>query len=263
MVVEDHDLVRQTLCDRLKREPDFKVVATAATAQEAIEQTLAHEPAIILMDIDLDGVASLEATVRITSLRPSTRIIFVSAFAHDRYIDRALALRAHGYVTKREKLNVLIDAIRAVASGRRYFSEEIHSRFVEAGACVGDSLEAWPGRQPERSSALASSDTLCPQSASAQVSVRATIAPDFVGPLRPFDELGAPEPRTRFATITPRQRQILAYIADGRSKREIANLLHVSVKTVESHCEALMARLCVHDRVGLARYAIREGLVSP
>ena len=47
----------------------------------------------------------------------------------------------------------------------------------------------------------------------------------------------------------------------GMSKKEIAEVIHLAVKTVERHCCNLMDKLDIHDRVGLARYAIREGIV--
>lgn len=64
-------------------------------------------------------------------------------------------------------------------------------------------------------------------------------------------------------TLTPRQREILQLIAEGRSTKEIASLLEVSVKTVETHRAQLMERLDIHDVPGLVRYAIRTGLVTP
>lgn len=63
--------------------------------------------------------------------------------------------------------------------------------------------------------------------------------------------------------LTPRQREILQLIAEGRTTREIAALLHLSVKTVETHRAQLMERLDLHDIAGLVRYAIRMGLVTP
>ena len=63
--------------------------------------------------------------------------------------------------------------------------------------------------------------------------------------------------------LSPRQRQVLQLIAEGRNTREIAGQLHVSVKTVETHRAELMRRLDIHDVAGLTRYAIRAGLVSP
>ena len=62
--------------------------------------------------------------------------------------------------------------------------------------------------------------------------------------------------------LTPRQREILQLIAEGKSSKQIAQLLKASVKTIESHRASLMERLDIHEVAGLVRYAIRNGLVS-
>ena len=62
--------------------------------------------------------------------------------------------------------------------------------------------------------------------------------------------------------LTPRQREILQLIAEGKNTKEIASLLEISIKTVEAHRLQLMDRLDIHDVPGLVRYAIRSGLVS-
>jgi DNA-binding NarL/FixJ family response regulator len=62
--------------------------------------------------------------------------------------------------------------------------------------------------------------------------------------------------------LTPRQREILQLIAEGQTTKQIANTLHISVKTVETHRMQLMERLDIHDVAGLVRFAIRMGLVE-
>jgi DNA-binding NarL/FixJ family response regulator len=64
------------------------------------------------------------------------------------------------------------------------------------------------------------------------------------------------------ATLTDREREVLCYIARGMTKKDIADTMCVSVKTVDYHCTNLMDKLKIHDRVDLARFAIREGLVD-
>jgi DNA-binding NarL/FixJ family response regulator len=68
--------------------------------------------------------------------------------------------------------------------------------------------------------------------------------------------------RPAIERLTFRQREILQLIAEGNSTQEIANLLSISVKTVETHRMQLMERLDIHDIVGLVRFAIRVGLVT-
>lgn len=63
--------------------------------------------------------------------------------------------------------------------------------------------------------------------------------------------------------LTPRQREILQLIAEGRTTREIAQILQIGIKTVETHRTQLMERLDIHDIAGLVRYAIRIGLIAP
>lgn len=63
--------------------------------------------------------------------------------------------------------------------------------------------------------------------------------------------------------LTPRQREVLQLIAEGKNTKTIADMLKISVKTVETHRAALMERLGVHDIPGLVRYAIRNGLIEP
>jgi DNA-binding NarL/FixJ family response regulator len=65
------------------------------------------------------------------------------------------------------------------------------------------------------------------------------------------------------AVLTPREDEVLKLIAEGRSSKEIARLLSISLKTVESHRANILARLGMSDRTQLTRYAIRAGLIEP
>ena len=64
-------------------------------------------------------------------------------------------------------------------------------------------------------------------------------------------------------SLTPREVEVMQHVARGRTKREAADLLSISVKTVESHVQNLMKKLDVHNNVELTRFAIREGFVRP
>jgi two-component system, NarL family, response regulator NreC len=71
--------------------------------------------------------------------------------------------------------------------------------------------------------------------------------------------------KTNFSRVplTSRQRQVLQLVAEGKTTKEVASLLGVSVKTAESHRASLMEKLSIHDTAGLVRYAIRIGLIRP
>jgi len=68
--------------------------------------------------------------------------------------------------------------------------------------------------------------------------------------------------RHLLATLSPRQREVLRFIAEGRTTKQIAQELEISVKTVETHRAQLMERLGIHDVAGLVRYAITVGLIE-
>jgi DNA-binding NarL/FixJ family response regulator len=76
---------------------------------------------------------------------------------------------------------------------------------------------------------------------------------------------GTPQPSEgwAFATLTPRQREVLQLVAEGHSSKEIASRLNVALKTVETHRTELMERLGIHGVASLVRYAIQVGLVRP
>jgi Response regulator containing a CheY-like receiver domain and an HTH DNA-binding domain len=63
--------------------------------------------------------------------------------------------------------------------------------------------------------------------------------------------------------LTPRQREILTLVAEGKSTKEIAHGLKLSVKTVETHRAQMMERLNIHDVAGLVKYALHVGLIPP
>jgi tRNA-binding protein len=86
-----------------------------------------------------------------------------------------------------------------------------------------------------------------------QVQERFALDPDG----RPLASL-----ETRLATLTPREQEVLRYVASGLSKKEVAAKLSLSVKTIEHHTSSLMEKLGIHDRVELSRYAVREGLIE-
>jgi len=210
LLADDHSMVRRLLGSRLADEPDMTVVATVSNADDAIAETIRLRPDIILMDIDMPGLSCFEAAGAIHRHSPGSRIIFLSAFFHDRYIEQAMAVQAWGYITKSEPENSVLEAIRKVSAGVAYFSPDVKARIV---------VDSQGAR-------LAS------------------------------------EGRSRASTLTEREMEVLRYLARGMAKKEIARTMHISVNTVNRHTTSLMGKLDIHDRVELARYAIREGLAE-
>ena len=70
-------------------------------------------------------------------------------------------------------------------------------------------------------------------------------------------------PSTPSAPLTPREREVLQLVAEGKSTKEVAEILKVEVKTAETHRTNIMKKLDIHDIASLVRYAIRHGLIQP
>lgn len=129
-IVDDHALLRDMLKQRLNQEQDIDVVSVAENGSTAVEDASYLRPDILLMDIDMPGISAFEASRKIRHVSPDTRIIFLSAYVNDSYINQALEVEASGYVIKEHSLINLLEAIQAVFSGGNYFSPEIQSRLV-------------------------------------------------------------------------------------------------------------------------------------
>ena len=130
LLVDDHTLMREVLGDRLAAEPDMQVVGSASNADDAVSLAVAQQPDIVLMDIDMPGLLCFDAAKMIHDRCPKTRILFLSAFFHDRYVEQALAVGACGYLTKSEPTDKVIGAIRVAASGRTYYSPQVQARIL-------------------------------------------------------------------------------------------------------------------------------------
>jgi len=75
-------------------------------------------------------------------------------------------------------------------------------------------------------------------------------------PEQPADLRDAPE-----SCLTAREREILQLVAEGKTHQQVADLLHISVRTVDTHCNNIMKKVDIHDTAGLATYAIKNGIV--
>ncbi len=142
LVADDHAIMREALTHWLECTDDIRVVASVANAQDAVAQATSLQPNVVLMDIEMPGQDSFQAAQLIRERSPHTRIIFLSAYCTDRFIDAALAVRASGYLIKNESAAGVADGIRAVAAGRTRFSKAVLSRLAVDcdGIHLADSL---------------------------------------------------------------------------------------------------------------------------
>ena len=130
LIADDHGLFGESLAHLLETVPDIKVVGVVVNGDEAVDQAVERQPDIVLLDINMPGLACFDAAKIIAGHCPQCAIIFVSAHTHDHYIEQALKVKAAGYVTKDEPAESVIAAIRIVASGGAYFSPDVQARII-------------------------------------------------------------------------------------------------------------------------------------
>jgi DNA-binding NarL/FixJ family response regulator len=131
LTVDDHPLLRQGIATLLADEPDMSVVAEAATGREAVEQFRAHRPDVTLMDLQMPEMSGLDAIGAIRGEFPDARILVLTTYSGDVQVVRALKAGAHGYLLKSMLRKELVDAIRAVHSGRKALSPEASFALAE------------------------------------------------------------------------------------------------------------------------------------
>jgi DNA-binding NarL/FixJ family response regulator len=131
MVVEDHHIVRQGLVALLETIPDMTVVAEAADGKQAIGLFRQHRPDVTLMDLRLPAMSGVEAVEQIRREFPLARIIVLTTFDGDEDIYRALQAGARAYLLKGMFGDELMDAIRAVHSGKSRIPAIVAERLAE------------------------------------------------------------------------------------------------------------------------------------
>jgi NarL family two-component system response regulator LiaR len=130
LVADDHPVVRHGLLVLLRDEDGIDVVGEAADGNEALELTGRLCPDVVLMDLVMPGLDGVEATRRITSSHPKTRVLVLSSFGGDSKLFPALDAGALGFLMKDAPADDLVHAIQQVARGRPSFSPEITRRLV-------------------------------------------------------------------------------------------------------------------------------------
>ena len=125
LLADDHTILRKGLRLLLEREPDFAVVSEVSNGREALDAADRDPPDIVLMDIGMPILNGIEATKRICASHPNTAVIILSVHSDESYILRALKAGARGYLLKDSAETDLIQAVRAVASGKAFFSPHV------------------------------------------------------------------------------------------------------------------------------------------
>jgi DNA-binding NarL/FixJ family response regulator len=117
LVVDDHDLLRESMRAMLESEPDLLVVGEAKDGQDAIELCRLHRPDLVVMDVRMPRMGGFEATRKIKEERWATRVLIVSAYDNIGFVSEAKRVGAEGYVLKLAPLREILQAVRGALEG--------------------------------------------------------------------------------------------------------------------------------------------------
>ena len=210
LLADDHTVMRRGLRLLLEQQADFQVVGEADDGRQAVEMAASLHPDIAVLDIGMPLLNGIEATRQLLAADPSLAVVVLSMHSDESYVLRALKAGAKGYLLKNSAEADLIQAVRAVAEGKSFFSPIIGRMLLE------DYMRQVAKREVEDS----------------------------------------------YDLLTPREKEILQLLAEGKTNKDVANLLKLSLYTVEGHRGNILEKLNLHSVPELILYAVRKGIIA-
>jgi len=127
LIVDDHEVVAEGLSHMLEASEGIEVLGIARSGREAVRRAVELDPDVVLMDSSMEDLNGVEATRLIRERGLRARIVMLSVHAEPLHVVRALRAGASGYVPKSSAGSDVVEAIRAVSSGKRYVHPSIAS----------------------------------------------------------------------------------------------------------------------------------------
>jgi two-component system response regulator NreC len=130
VLADDHEVVRSGLRLVLEAEPDLEVVAEASDVDSARRYVRGHDPAVLVLDLNMPGASSLEAIPAIREECPETQIVVLTTQQEPAFAREALSNGALGYVLKEAAAEELVQAVRRAAAGESYLNPRLGARLA-------------------------------------------------------------------------------------------------------------------------------------
>jgi DNA-binding NarL/FixJ family response regulator len=232
LVADDQKVVRDGLCALLGMIPGIEVIGAAVDGADAVRQARRQVPDVVLMDLHMPNCDGVAATRRIVRDQPSVRVVVLTAYSDDERVFGALRAGARGYLTKDASAEEIFQAVSTVCAGNAQLDPSVQRKLVDAiarGARAG----------------------------LADASQAGAVAADVAGS---GDRL-AGRNGTAADGLTEREVDVLTAIGGGLSNAEISARLRISLATVKTHVNHLLAKTGMRDRAQLVGYAFRQDLV--
>jgi len=205
IIADDHAVVRRGLVDIISETPDLCVVAEVEDGVELLDKIRDIEVDLVVMDIAMPKKSGWDVMVQLKVERPKLPVIVLSIYPEEDYAIRFIKAGASGYLTKTSASKELIDAIRVVSKGKKYFSHSMAEQMAL--------------------------------------------------------HLTGENPKKLHETLSPREFQVLCMLAAGKTVKEIAEELYLSIPTVNTHRARILGKMNLKNNVQLANYAFQNKLV--
>src|SRR5438445_10848566 len=128
ILADDHTVVRQGLRALLAAEDDIDIVGEAENGRQAVQLVKKFLPDVAVIDIAMPVLNGLEATRQIVRPVPETKVLILSSYSDDEYVQQLTEAGAAGYLVKQTAANDLLKAIREANKGNPFFSPAIAKR---------------------------------------------------------------------------------------------------------------------------------------
>ena len=146
LIADDHQALQEGVRVIIEQQPGWKVCGTAATGREAVESARKLSPDIVVLDLVMPELSGLEVLRRIKRFLPQTEVLIFTAHFEEELIRQAFTAGARSFILKTEPLSSLVEAIRALAEHKPFFtnkvSEVLFSRIVDGAERAENSQSA-------------------------------------------------------------------------------------------------------------------------
>lgn len=131
IIVDDHEIFRNGLKMVLGKIKYAKVIGEASNGQEFLELIKTELPDIVLMDIEMPVMNGIKATEEVLKIHPELKIIALTMFNNDEYVQSMIDVGVKGFLIKNIKKDILDKAIQSISSGNTFYSEELWDFFTK------------------------------------------------------------------------------------------------------------------------------------
>ena len=137
VLCDDHAMVRRGIRDTLSEAVDIQITGESASYTEVREVLRSTPCDVLVLDLNLPGRGGMEVLASLRESDSPVRVLIVSMFAEDQYAIRCLRAGAHGYLNKAGDPADLINAVRAIAQGRKFVTPAVSELLVDSLATPG------------------------------------------------------------------------------------------------------------------------------